>query len=322
MFVSTAKFTQRQLGDKFSLLFDVMHATTSVTNLNINVRCHKTDLPQVIEVLHDMIHTWKCPRSLFASEKKFILDEYKNDYESLEFTRGVLALAKDIPELKHRGIGTKPDLQALTYGRVKEAKKIWEAMLNKAPRDLIVMTETLTKSETKLLNSLVNLRMNQIPAAQPEKIKSARLINTETISAVQFFASRTSPFYLTLQRLYYVRGQAGHYNWYVDKLQEKNNIIFFVLHPKSVQADIKQSLTVLATTPTKAEFLDAQDIILKHVDTLADTVEAEKLIDWLHIFWLDGGPATQFKTLPEIKTVFKKYSYQNFLRDWKLAFTK
>ena len=239
----------------------------------------------------------------------------------MDFTRGVLALAKHIPELKHRGIGTKPDLQALTYGHVKEAKKIWEVMLKNAPRDLIVVTESLTKSETKLLNSLINLKTLGKPAAPKDIIKPAKLINTNTLSAVQFSASSISPFYLTLQRLYYVRGQAGHYNWYVDKLQERNNIIFFVLHPKSLQADQKQSLAVLATTPIKAEFLAAQDIILKHIDTLTDTVDVEKLIDWLHIFWLDSSPATQYKTLPEIKKVFEKYSYQNFLRDWKLAFT-
>lgn len=319
-FVSTKKFTATELGRIHSFHFDTLHATTSVSCLDFTVRCHSASLPIVAETLREMLHEWHCPRANFAEEKQTLLDEYQYDYIKKPFTQQVLNFSKKIPILKHRGIGTKQDLERLTYADVARAKKLWQSVITQVPRTLIVTSGPLTTRQKKILSSIIDLKKHQTVQNIVTGIKPGHKIETDKMIGVRFDNEICTPFFDIAQRIHYIRTQANGLSWRVNEICERGLRILYVEKPDKATKTAQKAYTLITAPPTKAEFKTAQVIIANHFESMADASDIDNLTNWLQDFWIDGPNQIQNKSLLELATVFKNYSYPLFVEDWKKAF--
>ncbi len=314
IFGATKKFTEQALYEKKNISFDLLDAFTTPHNVCINVSCAKSDLKLVTEAVREMMYSWKCSEKQFNNEKKEILTELAQ-YVNEPITKAVNKLSVRDPELKTFVIGSKKTLTALTYLDLKKIKEAWQIMLDKAPISLIVASGNLTTAEKKLLENIADFKRPITPI--PPIPFSAQFLSVPDVNAIQFKTTLNSPFYLLLKRLYYTRSIITNPTWLFELIHEENSLTYLTCKGLKEDFDKNASKKFLLTPPTKAEFNTARDIIVNHIDTLQDGIEPENLLSWIDTFYLGEVPTTQNKDLSEITNLFKAYSFENFVKEWK-----
>lgn len=319
MFVETEKYSPMQLHEKYELIFDVIHAQTSRDFLTINVVCSTVDLAEVCTILEDMLYTWKCNKDQFLYEQKGILEELRG-FENGWFYRMSRPLAQQISVPVLDIIGTKKRISSLKFSDVKEMHGLWRTVMDQAPRDLFVASSRLTTEQAKILKKLaLNTKKTNIKSVPPV-YSPAQFISLPHIDAVLVTTPSSSPFFMLLQRLYYMRWVRLNPYWMYTFNSKDSNILFTAHKSCEVELDKKESKIFLLAQPSKDEFIMARNIVLKHLNSMSDGVKPEEIIDWVYTFNTHHIPELQGKTLSQIKDIFRKITYVSFLKHWKQVF--
>lgn len=321
MFIETKKYSENELYEKHSLLFDTLHAHTSSDFLTIDVVCARSDFRKVCGVLKEMVYSWKCNKKQFAKEQEKIIEEIKNSLRQPN-NKTEKTLKKYLGQSDVNVIGNIKKIKSLTYSELKEIRTVWKKMLNSAPRNVLVASQKLTKSERAILEKSFDLKKYFIQnKSAPPIPMAARFISLHAVTALVVDTRQSSPFFLILQRLYYVRSVRQNLDWIFSFDREPNQLIYMIHKSTGEKLDASHSARVLLDTPTSEEFATAKDIIVKHIDSLIDGINPQEVIAWLDIFYLQDMSRLKEKTLVGIGAYFKAYEYRDFREDWETIFT-
>lgn len=315
MFIATKKLNERALYEKKTFFFDFLGAYTTPLYMCINVTCAQSDLKTVGEVLHEMIYAWKCNAKQFNKEKEEILAELAN-YELEATTQAVNTLATKDPEFKTIAIGNKKTLTALKYTDLKKIKEAWQIMLHQAPASLVVASGNLNPTEKKILENITDFKKS--PITIPPIPFTKKFLSIKNVNALQFKTTASSPFYLFLQRVYFIRLTNTNPTWYFEFVREKHSLNYLAYKGYTKNFNKVASKKFLLAAPTKNEFHAARKIIIKHLESLQDGINPQELIDWLDTF--QDFIETKHKNLTEISKLFRSYSFQIFSKKWKQNF--
>lgn len=320
MFVETKNFNQNKLRIKYDLLFDKLEVYTSVDFLDINVVCSRADFAEVCQILKEMLYSWKCNKKQFLEERQVIIEEIQNSIAQ-PMNKATKALGKGVFDSNINVIGSVQRIKSLTFLQLKEIKKVWKKMIDAAPRSLMIAGPKLTTAESKIFDDLLDIKNYSKPIdfAPPIPLLS-RYISLSTVKAIVIDIVNSSPFFILLQRIYYVRHLKLNPNWGFSFTRETNHLVYAVYKNSKINLNKKQSKKFLLNKPTKTEFALAQDIITKHMDSLNDGIDPQEIIEWLDTFHLRNIPEFQGKTFSQIRKIYGTISYDDFLIQWRKIF--
>lgn len=240
LFVKTKKYTPDDLYEKKMIIFDALDASTSANSLIIDAVCHKKNLKQVCHMLHDMIYFWQSNKSQFENEKKYILNEWK-EFENEPRRQAVKKILPFLRAPDASAIGSKKRLESLQYSDIDEIKKTWHTMLKEAPQCAIVASAHLSQTEKKWIKNLLHLKKSKKAPAEQKMACATRFFSLSDVSALLFETVSSSPFFIILQRLYYVRWARLRPAWHIYFTREKNYIIYTAYQLSASTHDQKKS---------------------------------------------------------------------------------
>ncbi|MBU2542815.1 insulinase family protein [Patescibacteria group bacterium] len=319
MFIETKTFNQDKLRIKYELLFDKIDAYTSLDFLDITKVCSRSDFAEVCQILKEMLYSWKCNKKQFLEVQQDIVEEIKNSLIE-PLNKATKALGKKEYDSNIYIIGSVQRINSLTFSQLNEIKKVWKKMIDTAPRSLLIAGPKLTMAEKKIFDDLFDIKNNSklIKPRSPIPMIT-RYISLPTVTAIVIDTVNSSPFFLFLNRMYYIRHIYLNPNWEFSFTRDTNHLFYIAYNNNKKKWDKKQTKEFLFNKPTKKEFNIAQDDIAKQIDSLNDGTNPEEIIGWLDIF-NRNIPTLQGKTFSQIRKIYSTFSYDDFLIQWKKIF--
>ena len=320
MFIETKKLNENKLRIKHELIFDVLDAYTSLDYLDITVVCSRSDFAEVCSTLKEMLYSWKCNQKQFTEVKQTIIEEIQ--YSNAQPINIALKALKN-PKFDSNDdvIGTTRRIKALKYTDLREIKKVWNKMINTSPRNLLIAGPKLTTAENKILNDLFDTRSHSKPVENETLTPmTTKYLTQPTVKAIVINTNNSSPFFILLQRLYYIRHLHLNPDWEFSFTRDTNHLIYSVYNNDNTNLNQKTSENFLLAKPTKQEFTMVQDIITKQISSLTDSTDPQELIGWLDIFQIRNIPEFQGKNLLQITKIYKNIDYPKFISHWETIF--
>jgi len=320
IFVETKNFNQNKLRTKRNILFNVLDAYASANFLVITVICSRTDFIEVCQILKEMLYSWKCNKKQFLEEQQAIIEEIQ-DFISQPINKTIKTLGKQVFDSNINVLGSIQKIKSLTFLQLKEIKKVWKKMIDTAPRSLLIAGPKFTTTENKILADLLDIKNYSKPIKlQPPIPIVTHYISLPAVEAIVVDTVNSSPFFILLQRIYYVRHLKLNPNWEFFFTRETNHLVYAVYKNSKANLDKKQSKEFLFNKPTKKEFISVQNIVTKHIDSLSDGTDPQEILGWLDTFHLRNIPEFQGKTFFQIRKIYSTVSYDDFLTQWKKIF--
>jgi len=267
-----------------------------------------------------MLYSWKCNKKQFLESQQDIINEIKNSLDQ-PINKAIKALNKQEFDSSTDVIGNVQIIKSLNFSGLDKIKTVWKQMLDTAPQSLLIAGPKLTAAEIKIIDKLFDRKKHSKPVKLRSPIPiSTQFISRPTVESIVIDTVNSSPFFILLQRIYYIRHLNLNPDWEFSFTRDTNHLFYAVYKNSKSNLDKKQSKKLLFDKPTKKEFTFVQDIVTKQIDSLTDGINPQEILGWLDIFHIRNIPEFQGKTFSQIRKIYSTFSYNQFLLQWEKIF--
>lgn len=304
MFSGTQKLNRDQLRDTHFKLFNRLEATTSRTAVKLFYYADTADFRETTTIIKDMIENWRCRPTDFSDEKQMVIEEAREYFQSYTY-RQRQDLYSALPQKFPEPLGSLSSIKAITPAKLKELKKYWDAQLDAADIDILVISAGISRSDIQHLEQnfptyTTNVVTNSEETSSLQETKSGvALIKTGATHTYNLFLDRA------LYWRWYHHKQA-QFDYQFVQLDSTSAWHTYSEYKKSPRAAM---LNFLTKPITQEEFEFAKTHLLKYFRQCLDTVDLIESLHWLSEF--TAGKYGNIKTR-DPQQVYKHFEATNY----------
>jgi len=309
VFSGTKKISREQLQEKFASIFNRIQATTSRKDIKLFCFFDLSDFDEVIFTLKEMFFDWQCPADCFTEEKKMLLEESKEYWNSYERAKQNTVLS--LLTLPQNDILLSPaSVKKLDRQDIRKAKKYWNYILKNCRREVVTIGKLTNKQQQILADTFAH--KDNMALKNPQwNIAETHLDIKENIIAFWYKSSTPHLFDLLLDRIFYWRWQGSSlpFDSDYDYMSLKDYRIFFFYDRNKLKKsrEIKQ---IFLNPIDENEFNWAKQKLLIQFNQTFDVVNVIESLHWFAGF-ADYSPL--FSANPkEAYHFFEKLEFEDF----------
>lgn len=281
MFCGTEKMSLEEFQKKIHYIFSEIRAITSRDRVNIFALFHSDDFDEAVEILEQMIFHWKCTPDAFQEEKKELLEEATDFFDSDEHEKFKSRL--DFFPLKQIApLGSMNFIQTLSASDIPHIKSYWDDFVMTTPRSLSFIGK-LSKQQSEKLQNIFLKNMPQREIIGKWNIMDSGFVSEKNIIGFWYKSNTAHLCTIVLDGIFFWRcSKIDTPSWRYDSLITDTIAEFFMYDKKGKFAD--QEREVFDLHITEEEFLFVQKRIIYLFDENFDVIDAFDSLNWFNDF--------------------------------------
>lgn len=308
MFCGTEKYTCQKLEELQNTYCTNLKADTSYNSVTIQCEFDIDHFDIVVDMLEQMIFHWRIEENVFIEEKKDILLEMKEYFNSDE-SKKMIEVHSLLGRTTYTALGDIQEIEKISYSSVLDIQKYWNDFLNTNARHVIAISGELQDHQLKKLERVFSKDSDLSFTGTAKAIGT--FVHKELTSAFIITTARPNPlgllFYKIIEeRAYQLLGAEK-----TDLIRIGDSIAYAIHHEaNSSQKDLENLYTSLIT---KEEF---EYIHKRHMEYLQDISNSQDMVESLS--WFGGFYDRKYSGLiypskEEIEQFFKDVTYNSIV---------
>ncbi len=298
MFSGTRKFSRKILREKMNRMFDRfdLEATTSRESISIFSCFDKKYFDEAVETLEQMIFSWRCTEERFIDEKKMLVDEVQEYYNSYEY-QWSKAANRLLPIPQSEVLGSIHRIKRLSFPDIKKITPYWQNIVKIKSRRVTVLGNL---TDLQLDQLVGKFEYNSHPGTESREFQVVKKDHaTEyNVAAYWFQSNRPHALTLLLDRVYYWRWRDNPRLYFDYKSKKIHDVTAFTVFCERFEGigSKKAVEDFFRRAPSRQEFDRVKEIFLSSFRIMLDGLDP---IESLH--FLDGFASNHYAPLRSTK---------------------